>query len=258
MIHANVIASWSVGRTTQTAGTAITAFVPPYGGALGSARRLFTVDPSQNVGPSAVAGKPDWWGQESAYTHVMGVNLINGSTSHTWKVLRPLNWTYFLTAIAKNTTAIGNAALANDPGLYSTNYRYTAPSVPAVADAAISSTNNLVMYQLSDGTWRLDTIASGTFGSSLTLTTGTPNVTTGGIIPALSPLFYFGANTLSDPATGTTLGFDTTVSETQDLPTADHSLWNTLHRGDPLVFYNANATAADILAGMWGVYTKDW
>jgi hypothetical protein len=261
LVAANIIDSFTVSGTTQSLGTVITAFVPPYTGAKGGPRKLFTVDTSQPVfSGSANYGKPNWWGSGDCFTHVTDFNVQSLTTQHTWVIMRPLNWSYFTAAIAKNTTAIPNTGLKWDPGVYSTKYAYPTPggtAVPAIADAAISSTNKYVMYQLSDGTWKLDTITSGTFGSSLTLTTGTPNIT-GITIPQYSPLFYFGASSLSDPATGVNTVFYPTISTTQQLQSNLASLFNTLHRGDPLVFLNANATAADILSGAWGVYTKDW
>lgn len=262
MLNTNVVGSFSVPRTTQSAGTAITWFIPPLLGKQGDGGPIpFTVDTTKTLvcGANSFKGFPNWWGQQSTYTHVTHASLINSSTTHTISILRPLNWTWFTAAVAKNVTAFG-AVLFDDPGVYSTNYKYPLPSnqVVSTADAAISSTNKYVMYQLQDGTWQLDTIASGTFGSTLTMTTGTPNHAGGGIIKN-SPLFYFGTTTLKDPATAATLGFDTTVSVTQDLLASDHgSLWQNLHRCDPILFYNPNATGADTMAGMWGVYTKDW
>lgn len=259
MMRANIIDSFSVGRNTANAGTAFAVMVPPYSGAKGGARKLFSVDTGQTI--NGYTGFPNWWGPNDAFAHITDYNGIHSSTSHTVRVMRPLNWTYFVNSIAKNTTAIGNSDLKDDPGAYSTNYRYQNPQasyLPGVANNTIAS-GDYVAYQLADGTWRLDTIASGTFGSSLTLTTGTPNVTGGGVILAGSPLFFFGASTDTDPATGAAhLGWDETVSTTQMLQTAAGSLWHTLHRGDPICIYNANGTGATVLAGVWGVYTKDW
>lgn len=260
LVEARVIDTFTATGTTQTAGTVITSLIAPYCGVRGGPRRLFTVDPAQTIPGTSLIGLPNWWGSGSCFTHVTDFRTISGSTQHTWVIARPLNWTYFVTGIAKNTTAIGNAALKDDPGLYSTNYRYPTPGGNApcqVADAAISSTNKYVCYQLADGTWQLDTIASGTFGSSLALTTGTPN-RNGATIPALSPLFYFGASSLADPATGQNSIYYPTVSTTEMLQTNIASLFSTLHRGDPLLFINANATGADILASAFGLYTKDW
>lgn len=260
MTLANSIAdTFTVPRNTASQAVGFYGPIPPFCGAKGEPRKLFLVDPGQTL-PNGLVGRPNWQSEVDCFTHLTHINTINGSTSHTIRILRPLNWTYFLLAMVANQKIINNAGLKEDPGVYSTNYRYPTPgnAVPAVADAPISSTNNLVMFQLSDGTWRLDLVLSGTFGSSLTLTNGVPNIT-GVSILKYSPLFYFGAYTLSDPATGAAVGFDTTVSITQDLRGgAEETLWAGLHRGDPLAYYNPNGTAADVFAGAWGVYAKDY
>ena len=188
-------------------------------------------------------------------THITSLQITASSTAHTVLIMRPLNWTYFPAGLAKNTTVIPDSVLtgiASDPGLYATKYAYATPGgvVPAgAADAAISSTNLAVCYQLTDGSWQYDTIASGTFGSTLTLTTGTPN-NAGGAIPAGAPLFYFGAiaGTLKDPATGqASLGVVTKVSAVDVFQDVLTSQFNALHPGDPLLVYDGNGTAADSL-----------
>ena len=209
--------------------------------------------------------KPNWLTAPNfGVPHVSSIHLNTSSTSHSFFILRPLNWTYFPAGLAKNTTAIPDSAatgIASDPGLYATKYFY--PTMGGlfpgqVADAAISSTNKLVAYQLADGTWQADTIASGTFGSTLTLTTGTPN-RDGGAILAGAPMFYFGAlaGTLADPASGRTgWGMGTLVSVRDNWQDYIVGEIAGLHQGDPLVVYDANGTAADSLVvngyyGQW-------
>lgn len=233
-------------------GTVVTALIPPFRGPKDAAPLLYQV----------VNGIPNWMGQ--LFTTILSMPILNSSTANAITILRPLNWTYFPSGLAKNTTAIPNSTttgIAADPGLYATAFKYPMPngstSGPGqVSDAAISSTNKYVAYQLQDGTWMLDTIASGTFGSSLTLTTGTPNRTNGAIITG-APLFYFGATTLSNPQTGVAhLNTVPTVSVTEDLLGGKDVGIATLNAGDPMVVYNANATATTMILGVLGQYSS--
>jgi hypothetical protein len=237
--------------------TAATALVPPCPGPPGSPPYLFNATALTNANwlyKAPLFGVP----------HVESIRLNTSSTAHSFIIFRPLNWTYFPAGLAKNTTAIPDSVLtgiATDPGLYSTSYGY--PTVGGVApgqvaDAAVSSTNKLVAYQLADGSWVADTIASGTFGSTLTLTTGTPN-RTGGAIPAGGVLFYFGAvaGTLLDPANGQ-LPFILGTKASADASYLSNlaGIFSGLHPGDPLLVYDGNGTAADSfhVAGYYGQY----
>lgn len=266
---APVLGEFSVS-SIASGSTAAQLLIPPYPGPKGGPPYLYNAlasyAPSLTSAP--LATKANWLTAPLfGVTKITSLLVNASSTGHTLFILRPLNWTYFPAGLAKNTTAIPNGSgssstgLFDDPGVYSTNYKYpTAGAVfPApAADAAISGTNLLVCYQLSDGTWQLDTIASGTFGASLTLTTGTPN-RNGGAILAGAPLFYFGAvaGTLVDPATGST-AFGTTTKTSAQTGYQDYldSVFSAVHPGDPLLIYDANATAADsiIASGVYGAY----
>lgn len=251
--------------------TAAALLIPPYPGPGGSgAPYLYNALSSFSplVGNAPVQTHANWLNAPNfGVPHITSLQVNASSTQHTLLVMRPLNWTYFPSGLAKNTTAIPNGSgssstgLFDDPGVYSTNYKYPTAggNFPAqVADAAISGTNLYVCYQLADGSWQLDTIASGTFNSSLTLTTGTPN-NAGGAILAGAPLFYFGAvaGTLKDPATGLAAWGSKTLVSVQDL-FQDNAVgeFAALHPGDPLFIYDANATAADsiIASGYYGAY----
>ncbi len=254
-----------VGSSTQTEGTAITALIPPNRGAAGPPL-LYQVDGQ---------GQPNWIkGQGASKTHITRLQYTSGATAHTLTLFRPQNWTTFAAQVAKNTTSI---TLSDDPGVFSTNYRYPLPAQPggaaswkvnppgtanavgpSVADDAIAS-GDYVAYQLSDGTWRLDTVASGTFaGANLVLTTGTPNVT-GAVILKNSPLFLFGTTGDNDPATGTTHPTLPTIASTNDQNWDDGGvlgLFSTLHYGDPCFLLSNNATNAGTLEFISGFYAS--
>jgi len=248
--------------------TAATILIPPYPGPPGPPF-LYNAQALNSPLLGAVsATKANWLtSPQFGLTRISSILANASSTAHTVFIFRPLNWTYFPAGLAKNITAIPNGSGASstgifdDPGIYSTNYKYPTPGAVApstVADAAISSTNLNVCYQLSDGVWQFDTIASGTFNSSLTLTTGTPNRAGGAILPG-APMFYFGAiaGTLKDPATGLVAWTNGTlvsvVNTIQDVLVGEYSA---MHTGDPLLVYDANGTGADSIVvqayyGQW-------
>ena len=244
--------TWATGNYTATAGTVITAFVPPVRGTANGAPLLYQVDGSAN---------PLWVrGTGAAVTHLNRLLYTTGTTAHTVTVLRPLNWTYFTTAIAKNVTAF--TGIAADPGVYSTNYKYPLPAGqtgPAnVADNAIAS-GDYIMYQLVDGTWVLDTAGGSFSAGALTVTTGTPNITGGGIAKN-SVLFFFGATGDTDPATNQKhFACGTTASTTKQDLLPDQIIGSVagIHPGDPLVVVSNNATAAGTLDAVIAYYARN-
>lgn len=259
MIYQNVVGSFSVGTLTQSAGTAIVRLIPPFCGAPGASPKLFAVDTGmtmQNSTQTALTGYPNWWTSNDAFSKVTDFSNINGATAHAIVFMRPLNWTYVASAAAINQAVIN---IKEDPGIYSTKYRYPSPlatGTAAVADNGIAA-NDYCAYQLKDGTWVVDTVAS-VSTLAITMATAVPNITGGGVA-AGSPFFFFGISTDKDPATGLAHpGFTTTASSTQFIQTQAGAMFNTLHRGDPMIIFNANGSNADTLAGAWGVYTKDW
>lgn len=233
-------------------------------------------------------GYPNWW-KDGWYTHITDLIVTCSTTANIIYVLRPLNFTAFLLGCAKNTTALAAAgsasSIADDPGVFSTNYRYRLPGQnwqppgtantngPATADQVITSTNKIVSYQIADGTWKYDTIASGTFGSSLTLTTGTPNYTLGAI-NAGAPLFYYGAITAINPQAAPYVHLiRTPIISTQQVNLLAGWGGNAsavgggggassgfgvgaLNPGDPLIVYNPNATATTTVDYIGGYYYK--
>jgi hypothetical protein len=237
-------------RATQTAGTAITVGVPPV-------THLGVSPLPYRYGQFDVTGgRANWLESVAARTVITCALYTTGPTGHTITLLRPLNFCKITAAIAAGGTAITVDA---DPGVFSSNYRYPLPTgaVPSVADNAIS-TGDFVAYQLSDGTWVFDKIASGTFGgANLVLTTGVPNVT-GVTVLANSPLFFFGIQTDTDPATGVAHPGTKTIASTNRVNQFDDGavigFGNALHPGDPLLLHSNNATDAGSFEGVAGYY----
>lgn len=228
-------------------GTVLTGLIPPWPGN-GGAPVLYTT-------PDGVAAP---W-KTQPYSHLTALTYTTGTTAHAVYVMRPLNWTMIKTALAKNTTAI---VVDKDPGLFSTSYRYPLPgqqTAPVqVADNAIAA-NDYVAFQYDDGTWQLDTIASGTFaGANLVLTTGTAN-RNGATVRANSPLFWFGIKTDSNPQTGRVHENFLTIASTNKSKLIDDLIGSgipTLNPGDPLIVLSNNATATGVIDYVGGVYLK--
>lgn len=193
----------------------------------------------------------------NAVTRVKKVVYTTGATAHAIYVCRPFNYTTVTAAVAKNTSTI---VLADDPGVYSTNYKYATGNggVPAtVADNAIA-TNDYIVVQLADGTWHLSKVT--VTGLSMALTTALPNPTgAGGVLAGALVYFYGQLTTDTDPATG--LANPTTtiaLSTTRDATWADSDVGAVvaLHPGDPLVFHSGNGTNAGTLEWVSGVYDQ--
>jgi hypothetical protein len=237
--------TFAVGTATQAAATAIVAGVPPFRGPSGGSPLIYKASPGSNV--------PNWWG--GPITNVSALVNTSGATAHTLFLLRPLNFTYTSAAAAINQAVIN---IVEDPGIYSTNYNYRTPGgqIPAaVANNAIAA-NDYAAYQLVDGTWVFDKVAS-VATLAITMTTSVPNITGGGVA-AGAPFFFFGITTDKDPATGAVqFSTVTTASATrQNMLDATATGVASLHPGDPLLFFNANATNASILDLIAGFYSK--
>lgn len=242
--------SFAIGHATAAGGTAFASIIPPYRfgtGRTGAPPKLYKA--SDHDGPN-------WFGQSGAFTRINSLIYTSGATAHKVGILQPLNWTTFAAAVAKNSTAI---TLSADPGKYSTNYRFptSGGAVPSLADNTIAA-NDYVAYQLDDGTWRLDTIASGTFaGGDLVLTTGTANVT-GATIAAGNVLFFFGVVGDTVPATGAVQWQSTTTASQNRQNLLQEDVMGgvvSVHKGSPLVFYSPNGTNAGVLDHLSGIYS---
>jgi hypothetical protein len=242
------IASWSRPGQTQTAGTAIYVGIPPSPGARGSSPYFYSY--SSTNGPKWLSD-----GGGIGVAHISQAIITSGSTAHTWYCLRPKNFTTINEAVTKNDTTI---VMADNPGTYSTNFKYPLPpgvsGVPGVAADNTPASGDYCCFQLDNGSWHFSLISS---LSTLTLTiaTGTPNVD-GSTAAVGRILFFFGAGGDTDPATNET---DPTllppVSATTIFGTAGEPILSAHRPGDPLVLVNANATAASTLAALSGYYS---
>jgi hypothetical protein len=241
-----VFGTFATPSKTATAATAFAQLVPPWRGVAGGASKLYKLD----------SGRPNW-SSRGAFTHITRLFYECGSTIHDVVVMRPLNYAIIRADVAHNAATF---VLESDPGLYATvnNYKYGLPPEAngisaSVANNAIAA-GDYVAYQLRDGTWVLDTVASGTY-AALVLTTSTPNVTGGGV-EAGTPMFFFGIYTDKDPATGLIHPVYSCKASTREnlLGAGDGASISSLHPGDPMVVFSGNATAAGFLVTAAGHY----
>lgn len=236
--------TFSVGTNTATGGTAFASLVPPSPGG-GIAPILYGADANHRA---------NWaQGPAASRAHVTCLLYTTGTTAHKVAILRPFNWTTLAAAAAGGQKVVN---LADDPGVYSTNYKYPTPGNVApsqVGDNGIAA-SDYVAYQVADGTWVLDTVNS---VSSLAVTL-TTNLPTGGAL-AGAALFFFGAVSDKDPATGQVNWQTTTTASTNRQSLVPDNIAGgvqALHPGDPLVFYSPNGTAAGTLDHLSGFYAR--
>lgn len=241
-------------RLTASANTVFRSLIRPF---MGSSYppKLFQVDPTST---STGAPKNNFTTDSDAWTHVTDLWYTSLTTAHSLYLLRPLNYTWSTSAVPANTTT--SLTVAFNPGAWDTAgiYKYGSATggVPNYATNAAAA-NDILAYQLNDGTWQIDTIASTTSATVWVLGTGTPNVTGAGI-NAYTPIYWFGAVGDTDPATGQIQPLFDSIANTNVTfrsNSAGFGMWNALHRGDPLIFQSSNGTDAGLLEVLAGYYS---
>ncbi len=250
--------TFTVGTNTANSGTAFASLIPPCPGA--------TEPPFiYNVKGTSAPYLPNWlkW-SSAAWTHIDALLYTIAGTAHSVYLMRPLNFTSVATAALTAQTVIN---IAYDPGIYSTNYAYPTPGgvvvngsgVPPcqVTDNAIAG-GDYVAYQLPDGTWFMDTVAS-VSTLAITMTTNVPAGTTATALPIGTPFFFYGIFSDKDPATGLAHWKTTPTISTNRvnlLGTSLNSGFQTIHSGDPVIFYSANSGSAGVLDEISGKFDK--
>jgi hypothetical protein len=178
---------------------------------------------------------------KGGWTRLSSLIYRAGANDHLITVMRPCNMVRFAADAAAAQAAV---VLTADPGVYNVKGTLaTANNVIAASD--------YVAYKAADGTFKVDTVASGS-GVSPTLTTNLP---TGGV-KAGDPLWFFGIVTDTNPnnnqahprfsgVASTTL----TLTGGAGLGTIpDHKLLDLGNgQGQPLVIISDNVTAAGFL-----------
>ncbi len=238
------LGQWSISGQTQTQGTIITQGIPPWPS---SGSRFLYNRSSKNWLTCAGGG--------GAITHVTSLVYTTSSTDLKKPTLMsPLNWTYITTAAAAGATTV---TLFDDPGAYSTNFRYPlggGAAYPYNAADNLIATNDWIAFQLADGTWWWAKVTVA--GLVMTISALPSPTGTGNVVLAGTPCFWYGIVTDTDPSTGMAhKNFQPQASATDDV--YDFSgLYSGVHPGDPLLFYDANATSAATLVTMAGYFGK--
>jgi hypothetical protein len=198
-----------LGAATQSAGTAITMLVP---------------------------------GRKHHFTSIDQIQIKAGSTAHTVYLMNaipqpgiaaPTNYQGTLPYPGKQPTCAGGAAAGQAV------VNVTAAFQDAAANAAV--TGDYFSVKLSDGTWFSGTATLSGSGKILTFGTNLPVAALAG-----APVMYhalssnaFHANYTLTPPTSATTTFPTVAS--------DASLITSMIEDAPILIYDANGTAADII-----------
>ena len=249
----------AVGNATAAANTVFTALCDP--SRAGARPYLYNVANGE-TGANGTTGAANWMKDAPSIGLLRVTKLLytTTTTAHNVGLMRPLNWSYCTAAVANNATAV---TLKDNPGAFSTNYRYP---LPAGNTKPINTANNnmaasdYIAYQLKDGTWIVDTVSAfNTTTFALTLATATPNVTGGGIA-IYTPFFWFGIISDTDPGNKQIHWQTTTIANTNRadlLQGYNGESVQPLHYGDPLLFYSNNDSNAGTLAGIFGHYAGE-
>ena len=235
-----------LNRSTQTAATVITVLVPPDPGDIKSPKFRYSIN----------NGRPNWMTGGLGRTVITSALYTTAGTAHTITLMRPFNYARIAEAVTANDTTV---VLDKDPGVYSTNFNYPSPlstGTAVTADNAIAG-SDFVAFQLLDGTWHVTTVAS-VSSLTVTLTTGTPNITGGGAA-INTPFYFFGITTNVSPVTGTAHSSTLTIASTNRINLADDDILGFMvsnFPGDPMILHSDNATAAGSFEGVSGHYAR--
>lgn len=192
---------------------------------------------------------------KDAVAHLVHVAINTLSTAHILTVLRPLNKTTTSAAAAASQAVINITA---DPGDY-TGIR--------TADNAIAA-GDYCVYQCSDGTWVVDTVAS-VATLAITMTTNVPFAVSSG-----APFWFFGVETDTNPndaqahprynLTASSLNQFGDESASFGFQSAINGVYKSgslLHadmesgKGHPLILIIDNGTAASTIESLTVAYT---
>lgn len=159
-------------------------------------------------------------------------------TAHVLTVFRVLGKAKLTAAVAAGASPV--LPLDVDPGDYA--------STSSTPDNPIAA-GDYVAVQKPDGTYLVTTVASGTFGNSLTLTAAAP---TGGFALG-AKVYFFGVAADTDPKTGEAHPtFNLKASGVNTLEGESVVEGNSID--EPLLFQIDNATAASVVENVQAVF----
>lgn len=172
--------------------------------------------------PPNAAGVPTW--TPSYVTRICQLQYTCGNTANGFYVMRPIGRT---TVAAAATTSVAAVTLAADPS----------PSGNTIA------AGDQVVMQYADGTFRRTQVNTSGWDSTNLILTFTGNLPAN--VAAGAQMWMFGVNTDTDPTTGSAFPvIPTTVNTNNTAVVFGPSGMGGVQKGDPLLVYNPNATAA--------------
>lgn len=208
------------GRTTQTAGTAITVTVPP---------------------------------KKGTYTEIAKVAYTEGATDHTVTIMLPLNYTTLSSNTAANSAVIN---LTANPGHYNTAYKYAETHYDSSQANNAIAANDYVVVETADGTYHTSTVAS---VSSLAVTMNDSLSATGDGAKKGAKVWFFGITTDTNPKTKAAHGtLDATVNTTVVYPNAADTapVISAFWEEQPIILYSNNASNAGAFEYVIAEYHK--
>jgi hypothetical protein len=186
------------------------------------------------------------------FTRLVSLWYTCGSTAHYAAIMRPLNKTTVASAASASQAVINITA---DPGDYST---VPGGGTVRTSDNGIAA-NDYCVYQCNDGTYVVDTVAS-VATLAITMTT---NVPTGGVA-AGAPFWFFGIHSDTNPQDAQAHPKYNLYASVTTYLDNDAGFCGSIKgitsgmtgKGEPVIVYIDNATAAGYLEQVVAAYTS--
>ena len=215
-----VFGTFLKGKNTQTAGTAIIVNIFP---------------------------------RKGAKIRIGQLNYTSGTTVHNLIFMRPQNYATVTKSALQGATAV---TLDKDPGVFSANWQFG--SAPLVADNAMAA-NDYYCVELADGTFLFDTVSAvpTSYPGAITINTALPGPSGATAVLAGARFWMFGVSSDTDPRTGLAFESVETIASKTDYPVNEQTglgIATTLGLYEPMMIYDANATAADTIERVTGYY----
>lgn len=181
-------------------------------------------------------------GHEGKKTKVTNIDVMCAGTAHTLTMMRALNRTTVVNAVASGDTTL---LIAADPGVYTA--KTTANNPIAASD--------YIALRRADGVWIYDTVASKTVNADGTVTVA---LTTASSLPAIAkgaPFCFYGVTTDTDPNTGLVHAqYLLTASTVNKLGDGVSVVVQSNQPNEPILLYDNNATATGAIERVAGYY----
>jgi hypothetical protein len=242
-----ILGTFSLPRILGVDATPAFAVIPPFRGGAGGPKQSWTL---------GALGSNKERGQGRA--HVTKMAYTPTATAHLLTIMRPLNFTLVNAAVVAGATAI---TIADDPGLYSTNYKYGPPPAQS-ADNPIDS-NDYIVVQLADGSWWAAIVTAVSAGPPISLTVAAIPTASGASPPGIlkgALLYLMGEPADVNPFDGQVHpSIDTTAATGVRELLYDSPFTGAVEAhsaGDPMLWYSPNTTNHGTLELLHGFYSE--